>query len=299
MKWTRIKAEYESENPELAEDLVSDLFFSNLVKGVVCSMPPSGTGPGQEPGTLHVTGYVPCTREGDAAVRSIISAAGRLESAGIKVDFTCSTIDEEDWSRSWKEHFHVTRITDRMVVKPEWKKYSPGPDEIVVEIDPGMAFGTGTHPTTRLCMKILETSLKKSHTLLDVGTGSGILMITAAKMGASCIYGIDNDPVAVRIARENILKNGPVPGEFHLETCTIEHMPFHTFDIICANILSGVIIKIMPEIKKRLGPEGTAILSGIIREQQEAVLSGMDKNGLYAASIEQEEEWVAIAAAHA
>ena len=296
MKWTQVKAVYEADNPDLAEELVSDLFFSHSVKGVVCSMPgPEGESP--FPPVRHVLGYVPRTREGDDTVRAILSGTDRLEKLGIKVNFTCCTIDEEDWSESWKEHFHVTRISDTLVVKPEWRTHPAKEGEIVIEIDPGMAFGTGTHPTTRLCMKMLEEYLQAGERVLDVGTGSGILLITAAKLGASGLYGIDNDPLAVTTAEENLEKNGLSPDSFHISHITIEDMPPERFDVIVANILAEVIIEILPEIGKRLKPDGTAILSGIIQEKKEAVLSCLEKNGLRVMSVEQEEEWVAISAA--
>ena len=289
MKWTQVKAVYEADNPDLAEELVSDLFFSHSVKGVVCSMPgPEGESP--FPPVRHVLGYVPRTREGDDTVRAILSGTDRLEKLGIKVNFTCCTIDEEDWSESWKEHFHVTRISDTLVVKPEWRTHPAKEGEIVIEIDPGMAFGTGTHPTTRLCMKMLEEYLQAGERVLDVGTGSGILLITAAKLGASGLYGIDDDPLAVTTAEENLEKNGLSPDSFHISHITIEDMPPERFDVIVANILAEVIIEILPEIGKRLKPDGAAILSGIIQEKKEAVLSCLEKNDLRVMSVEQEEE---------
>lgn len=297
MKWTQVKAVYEADNPDLAEELVSDLFFSHNVKGVVCGMPGPETASSFQP-ARHVTGYVPRNRQGDDTVRAILSGTDRLEKLGIKVNFTCSTIDEEDWSESWKEHFHVTRITDTLVVKPEWRSHPAGEGEIVIEIDPGMAFGTGTHPTTRLCMKMLEAHLQKGDRVLDVGTGSGILLITAAKLGAAGLYGIDNDPIAVSTAGENLIKNGLSRDFFHLSHHTIDDMPPERYDIILANILAEVIVEILPEIGKRLEPEGTAILSGIIEEKKGWILSCLAENGLRAVSVEQEEEWVAIAATH-
>ncbi len=297
MKWTQVKAAYEADNPELAEELVSDLFFSHNVKGVVCSIPGEETEPFFPP-SGHVVGYIPRNRQGDDTVRAILSGTDRLVKLGIKVNFTCSTIDEEDWSESWKEHFHVTRITDTLVVKPEWRPHPAGEGDVVIEIDPGMAFGTGTHPSTRLCMKMLETHLEKKDQVLDVGTGSGILLITAAKLGASGLYGIDNDPIAVSTARENLVRNKLQPDSFHVSHDTIENMPPEQFDIILANILAEVIVEILPEIGKRLKPGGTAILSGIIQEKKDMVLSFLEKNSLRAVSIEQQEEWVAIAAAY-
>lgn len=297
MKWTQVKAEYEAANPELAEELISELFFSHQFKGVVCSMPQRETESFFQP-TRHVIGYAPRNRQGDDTVRAILSGTAPLEKLGIKINFTCSTIDEQDWAESWKEHFHVTRITDTLVVKPEWRTHPAAEGEIVIEIDPGMAFGTGTHPTTRLCMKMLETHLQKNDQVLDVGTGSGILLITASKLGASVLYGIDNDPIAVSTAGENLEKNGISPNSFTVSHNTIENLPPERFDIILANILAEVIVGIVPEIRKRLKPDGTAILSGIIEDRQKTVLSCLEQNGLRAVSIEQEEEWVAIAAAH-
>jgi ribosomal protein L11 methyltransferase len=120
---------------------------------------------------------------------------------------TYARIDEQDWAEAWKAYFWPEKITDLIVVKPSWREYPAEPQEIVLEIDPGMAFGTGTHPTTSLCIRMIQTHLKPGDAFLDVGTGSGILMIAAAKLGAGTVCGVDNDEVAVTVAEKNLLAN--------------------------------------------------------------------------------------------
>ncbi len=157
-----------------------------------------------------------------------------------------------------------------------------------------MTFGTGTHPTTALCIKMIEQYLKQGQSFLDVGTGSGILMIAAAKLGAKHVIGIDNDEVAVIIAKQNLEKNNIDPDKFQVSLNTLENYDKAGLDIICANILPHVIIDILPAIKSRLNSGGIAILSGIIKEKQESVLSCISQNNLELVNIEHMEEWVAI-----
>ncbi len=203
-------------------------------------------------------------------------------------------MDEKDWANAWKDYFNVTRITDRIVVKPEWKPHTPAPDEIIIHIDPGMAFGTGTHPTTAMCLELIENHLKPGQTVLDVGCGSGILMIAAAKLGASKLTGIDTDPMAVDITRENLEKNGIDPAAYTLAATTLDRIPETGHNLVTANIIAQVIVDIAPDIKKRMASNGLAVLSGIIRERRPEVREALTANGLYLVSEKFQDEWVAM-----
>jgi ribosomal protein L11 methyltransferase len=243
--------------------------------------------------------YIPATDSAENILKKIKIKAPLLLDAGIKIKITTDMVDEQDWAESWKEFFHVTKITDRIIVKPEWRDYKKKENELVIELDPGMAFGTGTHPTTSLCMKMIDQYLNHGQSFLDVGTGSGILMITAAKLGAEYGLGIDNDELAVKIAKENLDKNKIDPDKFIIGLNTMEDIKkTHNktgFDMICANILAHVIIDIMPLIKSNLNRSGIAIVSGIIREKEKLVLQSIKENKLELVEILHMEEWVAIA----
>jgi len=294
MKWLHIKAIFEYDNIDLAEELVSNIFFSLDLSGVECNVPIPGSPFNKDLEEYSIATYIPCTDSAPSILKQIKSKAMALGKEGIKISIETKEVDEENWAESWKDFFHVTKITPKIIVKPEWRNYKRKDGEVVIELDPGMAFGTGTHPTTALCIKMIEQYLKKGQSFLDVGTGSGILMIAAAKLGAKKVIGIDNDEVAVIIAKQNIEKNNIDSDKFQVSLNILENFDKEGFDIICANILAHVIIDIMPSIKSRLIPGGIAILSGIIKEKQESVLSCIAANNLELATIEHMEEWVAI-----
>ena len=299
MKWLHIKAIFESDNIDLAEELISDIFFSLGLSGVQCNIPIPGSKFNKDIKENSIGTYIPDTDSAPLLLQKIEKKASALDQSGIKIRITTETVDEEDWAESWKEFFHVTKITPNIIIKPEWRDYKIENNEVVIELDPGMAFGTGTHPTTALCIKMIETYLKKENSFLDVGTGSGILMIAAAKLGASYLIGIDNDEVAVDIAKKNLEKNKINYNKFEVSLNTIEELDISRgktgFDIICANILAHVIINIMQDIKSRLNPGGIAILSGIIKEKEKFVLSSIKENKLKLIDIRYQKEWVAIA----
>jgi len=210
-------------------------------------------------------------------------------------DPTITRITDEDWSTSWKEHFKPMRIGKNLVVKPTWEDFPAGPEDILLNIDPGMAFGTGTHPTTMLCLTVLETLLsglrseEKSLTGLDVGTGSGILTIAAAKLGISHIFAIDIDPEAVQIAQENCLLNGVE------ERVSVSDTPLAMvsgcFDIVIANILAEDLVRMAPELIARLNPGGSLILSGILIEKETMVIDGYRNSTMTLTEVFREGEW--------
>ena len=213
---------------------------------------------------------------------------------------TITYIKEEDWSSTWKSHFKPSRIGKRIVVKPTWEEYAKSDDDIVLELDPGMAFGTGTHPSTRLCMETLEKiffhegdyrdiSTNGPSSVLDVGTGSGILAITAAKLGAVQVNAIDIDPQAVTVALENIVMNG-VDKQVTVSDNPLEKITGR-YDIVLANILAEELVKMAPELIKRMSPGGFLILSGILTEKEDIVVQGFSTRETSLAEISREAEW--------
>lgn len=193
----------------------------------------------------------------------------------------------EDWSKKWKENWDVTHISDRVVIVPSWLEYNKKEDEIVVSLDPGHAFGTGTHQTTQLCVKAME-QFPDFKTVADIGTGSGILAIIAKKMGAEYVYGCDNDPDVIDVAKENAQKNNV---ECIFEYSTADKIT-EKFDFVCANILHNVLSDIMTDLKKITRNNGKIALSGILDEKKKVVIDAIEKNSLTILKTNYQDQWV-------
>lgn len=202
-------------------------------------------------------------------------------------------VGQSDWADSWKEHFHVVRVGRRFVVKPSWRDYTPTPDDIVIEIDPGLAFGSGLHPTTQLCLKIFEDMPWRGQSLFDVGTGSGILSIAARKLGAGSVRAVDVDDVAVRVAAENFARNGLTQG-VKLAVGSAADTGGQQWQLVVANILAHVLIQLMPDLAAVLAPGGRLILSGMIAEQEAEVTAAAAAQALQVIDRRLEEDWVAL-----
>ena len=206
--------------------------------------------------------------------------------------------DEENWAEAWKKHYHPLRIGERIVVRPLWESVDLGPDDIEIALDPGMAFGTGTHPTTQLCLQALETAVSPGTAVLDLGCGSAILAIAAAKLGAGNVYAIDNDPVAMEAAAENVTQNG-VADRITLATGSLPEVKAlnRQFDLALVNILARIII---PMAESGLGdvvkPGGIAIFSGLIRSQQDEVEAALKQAGLHTENRHFMGDWVLLEA---
>lgn len=203
-------------------------------------------------------------------------------------------IDQIDWETSWKQYFKPVHITDRIVVKPQWEEYLPQEDELIIHIDPGMAFGTGTHETTSMCIKAIEKNLEPGYSILDIGTGSGILSIAAVLLGAKEATGVDLDPVAVEVANENIEINGLS------DKITILHRDLLTliegqFDIVVANIIADAILILLDsDVKSFVKDNGLFICSGIIQEKEDLVVEKLKGKGFEIKEINRDGEWVCI-----
>jgi ribosomal protein L11 methyltransferase len=208
------------------------------------------------------------------------------------------TVGESDWANSWKEHFHVVRIGRRFVIKPSWREYTPVNDDIVIEIDPGLAFGSGLHPTTQLCLKLFEEMDLTGQNLFDVGTGSGVLSIAALKLGAGPIRAVDIDDVAVRVADENFELNGFPLDKADTPIKTAVGSAADTggqqWQIVVANILAHILIQLMPDLAEAVAPGGKLILSGMIAEQEKEVTAVASRHNLQVIDRKTEEDWVAL-----
>ena len=204
-------------------------------------------------------------------------------------------VDDQDWLHRWKDYFEPAPITERFVIKPAWSSYQPGPGEQVIEMDPGMAFGTGTHATTRLCLRLLEKYLEPGDAVLDVGTGTGILSIAAAKLGSKRVLAVDIDPLAIETARENIAKNHVEKAVTAVVADLAEGIDFQA-DVVIANLMADLIIRLSGSVKERLTEKGIFISGGIIQGKEISVQSALESSGFQVTDILQEDEWWAIAA---
>ncbi|MBO4770062.1 MAG: 50S ribosomal protein L11 methyltransferase [Clostridia bacterium] len=233
-----------------------------------------------------VSVYIPEERSTDECVAFIESRLG-----DVYHETSLIRMHDEDWADSWKKYYRPVRIGHRLIVVPTWEKYEPEKDDVVLLMDPGMAFGTGTHETTRLCATLLEERFNGGR-MLDVGTGSGILAIAAAKLGAESVDAYDIDPVAVRVAKENCYVNG-----CENINCGISDLMKGVngeYDFICANIVADIIVRMAPDVKEHLADGGLIAFSGIINTQRDRVLENLTGYGLDLVEERTENDWVAL-----
>ena len=219
----------------------------------------------------------------------------RMAESGFEGKIEIIGVSEEDWANSWKAYYKPLHIGKKMVIVPAWERYEERPGEIIVRMDPGMAFGTGTHETTRLVIELLETYTKSGARVLDVGCGSGILAICAKKLGAAECKAYDIDPVAVRVARENIKDS----GEENV-TCDVSDLLRQVdltggkYDLVCANIVADIIIRMAPDVGAYMKDDAVLLASGIITERAEEVVEALVANGLSVKERLDDNGWCAL-----
>lgn len=218
-------------------------------------------------------------------------------------EITSTLVDDEDWATAWKQYFKPIRVTDKLTIKPTWEPYEATEEELIIELDPGMAFGTGAHPTTTLCLQALENVIQGHEQVIDVGTGSGILAIGAIKLGVKEVLAVDLDPVAVTVANENVQLNeltdsiqvelsdllGVVQGKGKLNV----QVPV---DIVVANILAEIILLFIDDVYAALKPAGIYITSGIYKNKEEVVAEALTNQGFEIVERLRDQDWVAFVA---
>lgn len=233
--------------------------------------------------------------EEDNAAEALAYLQARLDAAGLAHTLSASQVAESDWADNWKQFFKCTEVGNKLVIRPSWEAYTGGPGRTVLNLDPGAAFGTGTHATTRLCLTLLERYAAPGRTMLDIGCGSGILSITAALLGCDRAVGVDIDPLAVKVSKDNAARN-------HVENRTaylcgdLAAKVEGRYDILCANIVADVIIRLTPDAEKYLAEGGVFICSGVIDIRAAEVEAALRAQGYEIVEALEQENWRAYAA---
>lgn len=242
-----------------------------------------------------VKGYFDETNNMDEIKKYIVKKLDDLKHDNVDIGkglVFINTVKEEDWANNWKKYYKPTKVGNKIVVKPLWEQYEKKDGEIVIELDPGMAFGTGTHETTRMCIKALEKYVKEGSTVFDIGTGSGILSIAASKLGAQSVTAVDLDHTAVESASKNVKYNNIPNVEVLYGNLT--NVVHGKADIIVANIIAEVIIVLSKSVRNFIKDGGYFITSGIIEERRKAVEDSLKNEGFIICDEKKEGEWVCI-----
>ncbi len=242
---------------------------------------------GKDRTTASVSGFVPSSED----ILPVLEQLKLLLPVNAKTEVI--SVEQSDWANNWKKYYKPVRVGKNIVIKPSWEQYDKKETDVIVELDPGMAFGTGTHETTRLCLLLLEKYMQIGSRVLDVGTGSGILSIAARKLGASSVFAYDIDPVAVRVARDNVEIN-----DVSNITCGVSDLLSDidrsaAYDFVCANIVADILIRMAPDIGAVMCKGGLIITSGIVQGKCIEVKETMERYGFTTIHTETENDWVA------
>lgn len=305
MKWAEISIQTTHEATEAVANIFHDLGASGVViedpvlinsyrslgQWDYCELPEE-----DDVETVTIKAYLPVDENLDEKLRIFEESVNILQSHNInkgRGTIKYNEVQEADWANSWKEHFHPVKTGETIVIKPSWENYEPLTGELIIELDPGMAFGTGTHPTTTLCIRCLEELINPDDIVFDVGTGSGVLAVSAAKLGAKKVYAVDIDQTAVRVARENVEIN-ECSGRVTVDKGDLVNGLEGKADIIVANIIADTVIKLLKNVDSRLQETGALIASGIIVERLSEVTTAVLANGLIVDKVIEEGGWVAM-----
>ncbi len=249
-----------------------------------------------------VRAYIPARdlAAAEAAAARAAEALGHLQAFGLRPigDLRTRLVHEADWAEAWKAHFPVMRIGRRIVIKPTWREHAAAPDDVILDLDPGMAFGTGLHPTTRLCLAGVEAAadrgLLTGARVLDVGCGSGILAIAAAKLGAASVLGVDTDPIAIEATLANAARNG-LAGRIAARPGSLPTGE-PPYDVVLANLIASVLITLAGPLRDELRPGGVVLASGIFVDREAAVRDALESAGLEVGTRAAEGEWLMLEA---
>ncbi|NWG16175.1 MAG: 50S ribosomal protein L11 methyltransferase [Chloroflexi bacterium] len=297
MDWIEVSLSVDGE----AAEAVAELLQRYGHQGVAVEqegIPPDlwDDGEAEAPRRLTVRAYIRADERAEAARLELETALGHLNMLYPMPTPVYKIIQESDWAEAWKAHYHPVRIGRRLLVRPPWAAAPAREGDIEIVLDPGMAFGTGTHPTTQLCLEALEDRLPPGARVLDLGCGSGILAIAAARLGAASVLALDIDPIAVEIAGANIAQNG-VADTITVQQGSLDSLitSSRRFDLIVVNILAKVIIAMCDQhLGQVVRPGGLALFSGIIEDQTDDVEAALRKTGLQPTARRQQSDWVLV-----
>jgi ribosomal protein L11 methyltransferase len=245
---------------------------------------------------VSVRTYLACDEEASQKQRQIEEAVWHLGQMRQVGPLRVRECREEDWANAWKDYYGIQRMGERIVIKPSWLQYEPREGDVILDLDPGMAFGTGLHPTTRLCLAALEEYVQPGMNILDLGTGSGILAIAAAKLGGPTVRvtALDTDIIAVEATQQNVERNG-LAGQIEVrQGSTLAAQDDGPYTLIVANILASVIIELAKSLHDLVEPGGTLITSGIFIDRGEKVVEALEKAGLPVRERRQEGDWLCL-----
>lgn len=240
--------------------------------------------------------YLPVNGELEGRLQTFRQEVKALEGRGVSVApgiITTAELEDEDWSDTWKQYFHTEKPGDKVVIKPTWESYEPQPDEVVIELDPGAAFGTGTHATTSMCIRQLEKLVEPGMTVFDVGTGSGILSIISAKLGARNIQAVDYDDSVIKIVEENLAQN-QVEDIVSVAQSDLMQNVHGKAKLVIANIIADIIIRLFDQLDEHLEEDGTLLTSGIIEDRIEDVLAAAEAHGYTVVERLENKGWACI-----
>ena len=298
MKWIEARVDYTPSSGLLCADVIADLFYDMGLKGVSLDQPDLRGDPGA--GSIShsdvvqqaVIGYLP---DSDSSRRRCERLRQRLRHLAFSAQLTMRVIDDQDWGQAWKSHFTPVTVCPGLIITPSWEKIPAKDGETIVEIDPGMAFGTGHHATTLLCLQMIRTYLQRGDTLLDVGTGTGILAITAVKSGSGAVTAVDSDETALTVAKENRRRNQIAPEHLVLLCGDLTEPVKGPYHLVVANILPHVIVELLGKLDRVLLPEGVFIASGIPDEKADAVIAEAISRSIETALVRSLDGWTAFA----
>ncbi|HEX5417752.1 MAG TPA: 50S ribosomal protein L11 methyltransferase [Chloroflexota bacterium] len=278
MRWLELATRVDSE----AVEAVSEV-FSRVVPGGV-AIEPEGQ-PGADDGFVAgdhavVRGYLPLDEHAAAKTRTLEESLWHLRAIWPVGELETREVAEEDWANAWKQHYTTFRIGRRLVIHPVWREYAAESDDVVVSLDPGAAFGTGLHPTTRRCLELLEAIVQRGDHVFDVGTGSGILAIAAAQLGADRVLAVDVDALAVRAASANVALNDLADQITVAEGSADSPLAEAAYPVVIANIIARVILALAPELVAKVRPGGTLVAAGIIADRVDEVIATFERLGL-------------------
>ncbi len=307
MKWLEVSVTVENEVAEAVAEILSRYAPRGVViEAGAASLPSTCTGAASLPSTWEgpevwnsgpvvVRAYLPADDQLWTKKRGVEEALWHLGQIRSIPDPTFQFIAEEDWAKAWKKQLKVLRVGQHIIIQPSWLDYSPASKDVVIQLDPGMAFGTGLHPTTQMCLAALEKLVRSGAGVLDLGTGSGILAIAAAKLGARHVLAVDNDPQAVKVARDNVAANG-VQEVVSVERGSLSKVSA-SYDLVVVNILAKVIIEMAQEgLATRVRPGGVLIAAGIIADQAPKVVAALEQGTLTLTGQHQEGDWISLLA---